>query len=285
MNHPPEISNELYEGDDLRGAGWLVPDWSACGSPLPKVRALTTTRLAHVGRSRAPFDAFNLATHVGDEPEAVAANRQLLRRLLPSEPFWLDQVHGTAVVEVGENWHRPFSPKSVSENDGVPGEESPPVADASFTRQPGRVCVVLTADCLPVLLAAREGQVVAAIHAGWRGLAAGIIESTVAAMGVCANELLAWLGPAIGPLAFEVGTEVRAEFCEQDSGATQHFAAHGEKWLCDLPGLARRRLIQLGIPAPAIAGGRWCTFNDPQFYSYRREAKTGRMASMIWIEA
>lgn len=258
--------------------GWLIPAWQPGAaregrSVLPGVRAMATTRLGLPGASQAPYDSFNLATHVGDAPGDVAANRQGLRHLLPSEPLWLEQVHGIDVVCTDD-----FQPDVVA---------SPPVADASFSRQPGRVCVVMTADCLPILLAAWDASVVAAVHAGWRGLAEGVIESAVAAMGVPPTELMAWIGPAIGAGAFEVGEDVRAAFCRQDVQAAQAFAAKGaDKWFCDLVWLARRRMSRLGISPSAMTGGSWCTFTDARhFYSYRREGRTGRMATMIWIDA
>lgn len=257
--------------DDERG--WIIPDWSECGVELPRIRAMTTTRSGLPGVSRSPFDSFNLATHVGDLSGDVALNRQALRQFLPAEPLWLEQVHGVGVV-------------SADDDEPPAGVISlPPVADACISRQPGRVCAIMTADCLPVLLAARDGSVVAAAHAGWRGLAAGVIEATMTAMGVPPAGLVAWLGPAIGARAFEVGDEVRAAFCRQDAAASQAFLAHAEnKWLADLAWLARRRLSLLGVSPSATGGGRWCTFSDPQrFYSYRREGVTGRMATMIWI--
>lgn len=249
----------------MRG-GLLVPDWG--GAVIPGVRALVTTRESLLGVSAAPYARFNLGDHVGDDPAAVAANRAQLRKLLPGEPLWLNQVHGVSVVDADS------APQGVS-------------ADASHARGAGRVCAVLTADCLPLLLAAADGSVVAAAHAGWRGLADGVIEATVAAMGLAGGDLLAWLGPAIGPGAFEVGDEVRAAFCRHDTGAALAFAPHGAqgsgKWLCDLYALARLRLAALGVSR--ISGGECCTFSDePHFYSYRRDGVTGRMASLIWRE-
>lgn len=261
----------------------LIPDWGgghAAGVP-PGVRALATTRLSLQGCSAAPYEHFNLALHVGDDPLAVAANRASLRRLLPAEPLWLNQVHGTGVV-------------CADTDGGCNDAATVPTADASYAREPGRVCVVLTADCLPLLLAARDGSVVAAAHAGWRGLAAGVIEATVAAMGVPVADLQVWLGPAIGPAAFEVGDEVRAAFCRHDPQAMRAFRAQGrldqqdkpgqpDKWLCDLYLLARQRLAALGVRQ--VSGGGLCTWSDERrFYSYRRAGATGRMASLIWRE-
>lgn len=230
-------------------AGLLVPDWPAPAN----VKALTTTR------------AFgNLADHVDFEKSAVAARRAALRRLLPAEPRWLAQVHGS---------------RCVAAETALPGSE----ADAAVARTPGTVCAVLTADCLPVLFCDEAGSVVAAAHAGWRGLAAGILEATVAAMAVPGDRLLAWLGPAIGPAAFEVGADVVAAFTTDDAGAASAFVAKADgKWLCDLPALARRRLRGMGIER--VYGGGHCTFGDSaRFYSYRREGVTGRMASVVWI--
>lgn len=237
----------------------IVPGWPA----PPGVRALATTRRG--GVSRTPWHSFNLGAHVGDDPQAVAANRALLRRELPAEPVWLAQVHGASCVDAAL---------------AAPGVE----ADASFTRQRGVVCAVLTADCLPVLLCDDQASVVAIAHAGWRGLAAGVIEATVAALGEPGMRLMAWLGPAIGPQAFEVGGEVREIFVDHDAQAASAFAAsaHG-KWLCDIHQLACRRLDALGIRR--TTGADFCTAEDEQqFFSYRRDGVTGRMASLIWLE-
>lgn len=230
---------------------FIVPDWTAQAN----VRALATTR-AHG----------NLADHVEFEKSAVAGRRADLRRHLPNEPLWLNQVHGTRCASAES-----------------PEAEAPTVeADAAVARTPGRVCAVLTADCLPVLLCDEAGTVVAAAHAGWRGLAAGVLEATVAAMAVPGGRLMAWLGPAIGPAAFEVGEDVVAAFARDDGGAAAFVAHASGKWLCDLQLLARLRLRRLGVER--IAGGEFCTFTDEQrFYSYRRERNTGRMASLIWI--
>lgn len=244
--------------------GLLIPEWNGV---LPfSVRAIVTMRDYAEGCSSGPYATFNLATHVGDDPLAVAANRQLLRRSLPAEPCWLNQVHGTRVVAA---------------EDAEPNAD----ADACFSRSPNRVCVVMTADCLPVLFSAEDGSAVAAAHAGWRGLAAGVLEATMAAMNIPSERLLAWLGPAIGATAFEVGDEVRAAFCRHDVLAEQAFTANGSgKWLCDLYLLARQRLAAMGVTR--VSGGGWCTFSDARrFYSYRRDGVTGRMASLIWREA
>lgn len=240
----------------------LKPDWDA----PPRVHALVTTRAG--GESGGPYASFNLATHVGDTPLAVAANRQQLRRApfrVPAEPLWVEQMHGTRVL-AAENYR-----------EGVE-------ADACLSRSPNLVCAVLTADCLPLLFCAEDASVVAAVHAGWRGLAAGIIEATVAAMATQPARLLAWLGPAIGAAAYEVGAEVHDAFCRQDAAAEQAFMPYGQdKWLCDLYLLTRQRLDRLGLDR--VSGGNWCTFSDAQrFYSYRRDGATGRMASCIWLD-
>jgi YfiH family protein len=242
------------------GRHFIVPDWPA----PPNVRALCTTRVGGYGAGA--YENFNLATHVGDDVVTVAANRQVLRNHLPVSPCWLTQVHGTRCVEVDAAW---------------PGVE----ADAGFTRGTVQACAVLTADCLPVLLCDEAGSVVAAAHAGWRGLAAGVIEATVAAMRADATRLMAWLGPAIGPQAFEVGEEVRAIFVAEDAGAAPAFVRRDNgKWLCDLYALARRRLARLGVQH--ILGGDLCTVADrSRFFSYRRDGTTGRMASLIWLES
>lgn len=239
---------------------WLQADWPA---PV-NVRTLITTRQG--GCSLQPFNSFNLGTHVGDDAEAVATNRELLRSQLPSEPAWLNQVHGTHVVNAAEV-----------------GDSSLD-ADASVANQPGTVCVVMTADCLPVLLCNDEGTVVAAAHAGWRGLCDGVLEASVAATGADPASLMAWLGPAIGPDAFEVGAEVRAAFMATDPAADHAFVAIGEdKYLADIYLLARQRLAALGIDR--VYGGDFCTVIDRErFFSYRRDKITGRMASLIWLQ-
>ncbi|WP_028455589.1 peptidoglycan editing factor PgeF [Chitinilyticum litopenaei] len=240
-------------------AGLLVPDW-----PAPAcVRALQTTRLG--GISPPPYASLNLGTHVGDAAAHVAANRALLARHLPSEPAWLNQVHGTAVMNIA-------------------GMQPQPNADASFSRIPNTVCAIMTADCLPVLFCDRAGTVVAGAHAGWRGLCNGVLEATVAAMQTAAGDILAWLGPAIGPDAFEVGSEVRDAFMAHDANAAAAFrpAATPGKWLADIYLLARQRLNAAGIRA--IYGGGLCTVSDSErFFSYRRDQQTGRMASLIWL--
>ncbi|MEW6293458.1 MAG: peptidoglycan editing factor PgeF [Pseudomonadota bacterium] len=237
----------------------IVPDWPAPAN----VRALVTTR--HGGVSAGSYASFNLGDHVGDDPAAIAENRRLLRARLPAEPIWLKQVHGTCCVDAAK---------------AASGAE----ADAAFTRSPGVVCAVLTADCLPILLCDDRGTVVAAAHAGWRGLAAGVIESTVAAMEVPGERLLAWLGPAIGPRHFEVGGEVRDVLIARDPEAANAFVARpAGKWFCDIYRLAAQRLASLGVCR--LASADFCTVRDTgRFFSYRRDGATGRMASLIWLD-
>lgn len=239
-----------------------MPRWPA----PPNVRACCTTRRA--GVSEAPFEHLNLSHRVGDDPAAVFGNRARLaaRLRLPAEPVWMRQVHGTRVLEA---------------RDAGPDPEG----DACIARDPGRPCAVLCADCLPVLLCARSGTLVAAVHAGWRGLAAGVIECTVAAMGVPPSELVAWLGPAIGAAAYEVGVEVRKAFVDRHPGDESAFAPRRPgRWSADLPRLARARLRRCGVVE--VHGGTRCTYSDPErFYSYRRDGRTGRFASLIWLEA
>lgn len=239
-------------------ADCLIPDWPAPAN----VRTLQTLRTG--GCSPAPWNSLNLGDHVGDDPGRVAANRASLRERLPAEPLWLNQVHGTAVVDAASAVQRV-------------------AADAAFSRRPGAVCAVMTADCLPVLFCDRAGTVVAAAHAGWRGLLDGVLENTVAAMQVPPGELLVWLGPAIGPERFEVGDEVRAAFVARDAGAAACFAAHANgKWLADIYGLARQRMAGLGVVH--VSGGNACTVSDAEHYfSYRRDGVTGRMATLIWL--
>ncbi len=240
----------------------LRPDWPA----PPQIVAASTLRSG--GHSSAPWASANFGTHVGDAPTAVAANRAALRQQLglACEPLWLNQVHGTRVVDAA----RPLMDAN---------------ADGSFSRTSGRACVVMTADCLPLLLTNRHGDWVAALHAGWRGLANGIIDAGLAHYPGPRSELLVWLGPCIGPGAFEVGHEVRTAFVAAfGDDANTCFVAHGDRLLADLPALARLRLQQLGVEA--IYGGQWCTYDDEQqFFSYRRQPISGRMASLIAINA
>jgi hypothetical protein len=239
---------------------FLRPRW---GAP-PGVHAACTLRAG--GASAAPWDTLNLGGHVGDEPAAVAENRRRVAAALalPSGPCWLEQVHGTHVADA----------------DAPAGAAGP--ADAAVTRLPGRVLAILVADCMPVLFASDDGAVLGAAHAGWRGLAGGVLEATLAAMRVPAQTVHAWLGPAIGPAAFEVGDEVRAAFLAQDTGAGAAFAANARgRWQCDLELLARRRLAAAGVRQVAAAG--LCTASRPrECFSFRRDGRTGRMAALLW---
>ena len=244
---------------ELDPGTWLIPEW-----PAPsRVRALSTTRSG--GVSEGPFDSLNLGDHVGDDPAKVQENRARLRAAaaLLAEPVWLRQVHGTQIIDAG---------------DASPGTE----ADGSVAFDPGVVCAVMTADCLPVLFCDREGSRVGVAHAGWRGLAAGVLEATVRALDCEPSRLLAWLGPAIGPEAFEVGDEVRAAFVAKHRAAESAFLPSPRgRWRADLYALARLRLSEAGVDA--LFGGGFCTYADSErFYSYRRDARTGRMASLIW---
>ncbi len=237
----------------------IRPDW-----PAPaRVHAWSTLRAG--GVSAAPWGSLNLGAHVGDDPDAVVANRERLahRLQLPSQPLWLQQVHGTRVR---------------------PAADADACADACLADRPQQVCVVMTADCLPVLLCDRAGSKVAAAHAGWRGLLDGVLERTVVAFDGEPGQLLAWLGPAIGPRAFEVGDEVRDAFVTEDGAAARCFVANRDgHWLADLYGLARLRLARSGVHA--VFGGGRCTYSEPAcFYSYRRDGVTGRMASLIWLQ-
>lgn len=243
---------------------WVVPAWRAPAG----VHAVVSTRQGP-GVSVGPYGRFNLGARSGDEPAAVCANREALQAALglPHAPRWLEQVHGTGVFEV--------------RGDAAADE---PRADAAVTRERGRPLVILTADCLPVLLCGDDGAVIAAAHAGWRGLAAGVIERTVAAMATDSAQVQAWLGPCIGLTSYEVGDEVRAAFVDGDAGATSCFVpTRPGHWRCDLAALARRRLAAIGVTR--VAGGGFDTFTDARFYSYRRDgARSGRFASLIWLE-
>lgn len=243
----------------------IVPDW-----PAPAcVRAYGSTRAG--GVSPAPYAGLNLAAHVGDAEHAVRHNRARFAAALalPAAPVWLDQVHGARVVDAAA--HTALS--------------AVPQADAAYAECPDAVCAVLTADCLPLLLCNAAGTCVAAVHAGWRGLAAGVIEATVHALGQDPATLLVWLGPAIGLRAFEVGPEVRAAFIDHGAQAASAFApARPGKWLADIYQLARLRLAACGVTR--VYGGQWCTYSEPaRFYSYRRDGVTGRMATVVWIKS
>lgn len=243
---------------------WLTPDWSAPAH----IRAYSTLR--HQGVSQGAWSSWNLATHVHDSAAHVAQNRELLVSALrlPSEPVWLDQVHSDRMLLLDDT----ISNANLQ-------------ADGSFTRQLARVCVVMTADCLPVLMTNRAGTEVAAVHAGWRGLAAGIIEKAVQCFQCPVTDVMVWLGPAIGPDAFEVGEDVRQVFMQSDPMAESAFIASGHgKYLADIYALAKQRIQAVGVNA--VYGGGHCTVTEAErFYSYRRDQDTGRMASLIWIEA
>jgi polyphenol oxidase len=279
----------------VNAAPLLPADWPA----PPGVVAFTTLRHG-AGESAPPFDTFNLGARCGDDPGAVAANRAALATLagLPAAPHWLRQVHGTGVVRLtrdciapspacggGLGWGRAPQARE-SAREPLPESDIPdePEADAAVTDASGAVLAILTADCLPVVFAADDGSEVAAAHAGWRGLAAGVLEATVAAMRTPPGRLLAWLGPAAGPQAYEVGDEVRDAFLAQDPAADAAFAAtRPGHWLIDLYALARMRLQRAGLATGAIHGGGLCTISDPsRFYSHRRDARTGRMATLVW---
>jgi len=246
----------------IEAPGWLSPAWPA----PPGVRAAVSTREVP-GASAEPFERFNLGSRCGDAPEAVAANRAALESMLglPAAPRWLRQVHGAAVAETGAD-----------------GAE--PEADAAVTRTRGEPLAILTADCLPVLFCALDGSEVAAAHAGWRGLAGGVLEATLSHLRTPAGEVMAWLGPCIGAASYEVGAEVREAFIADDEAAGACFVpTRPGHWLCDLAGLARRRLERAGVSA--VHGGGFDTLADLRFYSYRRDAaRSGRFATLIWLE-
>ena len=237
---------------------FLIPDWPAPAG----IRACVTTRAG--GVSLAPFDSFNLGDHVGDDPVDVAHNRQRLTHIFDVQPAWLSQVHGVVVA--------PANPEQIIE------------ADASWTATPGIACTVMTADCLPALFCDRAGTRVAAAHAGWRGLAAGVLEAAAQSLNVEPQDILVWLGPAIGPKVFEVGGEVRDVFIGDMPQAVAAFvpSVNAGRYMADIYELARMRLARCGITA--VYGGGFCTVTDPRFYSYRRSPRTGRFASLVWIE-
>ncbi len=239
---------------------FVFPDWPAPAN----VRALTTTRAG--GASRGPYESFNLGDHVGDDPQAVRLNRERLREMLtlPAEPVWLKQVHGIRVAD------------AITTTAGAE-------ADGAWTDRPGVVCAVLTADCLPIFICDRKGTQVALLHAGWRGLAGRIIDSGLRAMNMPPEELFVWLGPAIGPDSYEVGDDVRGAFLDDDPGTAGAFRPAGSgRWYADMYALARRQLWLRGVCA--VYGGDRCTLRErDRFYSYRRDGKTGRMASLIWL--
>lgn len=255
-------------GSEISGGGvfdLVVADWPAPAN----VRAFSTTRKG--GISREQWGSLNLGGNCGDDPSSVQKNRILLRSLLPCAPTWLQQVHGTAVLDLDSN------------SDG----DADLSADAAITATVGQVCAVLTADCLPVLFCNKAGTRVAAAHAGWRGLVGGVLESTVAAFDRKAGDIIAWMGPAIGPGAFEVGRDVYEAYCGTGEGAYAEnkvaFNPHGDRWLADLYTLARLALARVGVVD--VYGGEHCTYsNAERFFSYRRDGETGRMATLIWIE-
>jgi YfiH family protein len=236
----------------------IIPNWPA----PPNIRALQTTRIG--GFSRAPYDSLNFGSHVADSPLDVARNRMLLNTLMPSEPVWLEQVHGIVVANADS-------------------ASCLPQADACIATHRSAVCVVMTADCLPILLCDQQGTVVGAVHAGWKGLATGVIEATVQAMNVPSKNLMAWLGPAISQKAFEVGAEVREVFIAANPQAESAFVAgQGGKWLADIYAIAHLSLDTLGITQSY--GGDDCTYTDAErFFSYRRDGVTGRMGTFIWL--
>lgn len=237
---------------------WITPDWPAA----PQVRAMITTRSG--GVSTGTYSSFNIGDLTDDDPAAVAENKRRLEALVPGPIRWLRQVHGPRVVHADE----------------VEGRVE---ADASYTSRAGVVCAVKIADCMPVLLASRDGERVGAAHAGWRGLSSGVVENTVDALGVAPERLIAYLGPAIGPKAFEVGDEVREAFCDVDPAAACAFESHRPgKWMADLFTLGRQRLERCGVRQ--VYGGGLCTYSTPKrFYSHRYHPATGRMAALIWI--
>jgi YfiH family protein len=245
----------------MTGLQLIEADWPAPAN----VRAIATTRAG--GVSVGPYASLNLGAHVGDEARAVTENRRRLRTALglSSEPLWLNQVHGTEVVE------------AVS-------RDVPPTADASFARAPGHACAVLTADCLPVLFCDRDGTRVAAAHAGWRGLAGGVLESALRAMSVAPERVLAWLGPAIEQDAFEVGAEVREQFLARSADNEPAFKLNARgRWQADLYDLARRELARLGV-TQVFGGGFRCYADRDRFFSYRRDGTTGRLATLVWMK-
>jgi len=250
---------------------WIVPDW-----PAPRrVKAFVTTRAG--GVSQGEYASLNLGRHSGDDPERVARNRAIVRDLLPAEPMWLAQVHGADVAPA-----RHF--RIEAERTGEYRMPEAPRADACVADAPGQVCVVLTADCMPVFFCDAAGTRVAVAHAGWRGLAAGVLENTLAAMGVAPAHVMAWMGPAIGPDAFEVGPEVRDAFLARDAGAHTAFrAGKPGKYMADLYALARQRLAAAGVGS--VRGGGFCTYHEAErFFSYRRVQQSGRMGAFIWME-
>lgn len=237
---------------------WIIPEWPVA----PSVRALMTTRAG--GVSSGAFESLNLGERAGDDPRNVARNRAILRACLPREPVWLRQVHGAVAIDAAR---------------ALPDAE----ADGAVARTAGTVCSVLTADCLPVLLADRDGEAVGIAHAGWRGLARGIVGNVVRMMGVPVERIVAYIGPGIGSRSYEVGDDVHSAFVDADPGAERNFAAlPNGRYLADLYGLARRRLEAAGVEE--VYGGDFCTASEKRFFSYRRDGITGRMAALVWLE-
>jgi len=237
---------------------WIVPDWPAA----KRVRSLVTTRAGGVSSGR--FAGLNLSARVGDDPQRVERNRAILRACLPADPAWMRQVHGSAVIDAAE-----VGPDTQ--------------ADGAVTRAAGPVCVVMSADCLPIFLSERAGRAAGIAHAGWRGLSGGVVENVVRAMGGSPRGLIAFIGPGIGAHRYEVGEDVRGAFVDQDHGAEESFAPRPDgKYFADLDRLARRRLAAAGVTE--VYGGGYCTASDERFFSFRRDGTTGRMASLIWLE-
>lgn len=291
--------SETGEGRaEIRGSAvfdLVMPDWPAPAN----VRAFSTTRKG--GISREQWRTLNLGRNCGDDRKSVQKNRILLRTLLPGQPTWLKQVHGTTVLDLdapvvvvadeGGTGAKGAAAKGSATNKAAakraavanPNEVVDEGADAAMTATVGKVCAVLSADCLPVAFSNKAGTKVAVAHAGWRGLVGGVLGSTVTAMGCKKGEVIAWMGPAIGPKAFEVGRDVYDAFCTADAEHTVAFKPHGDRWLADLYTLARLALARVGVVD--VYGGEYCTFSDAErFYSYRRDVETGRMATLVWID-
>jgi len=244
----------------LNESNFIIPNWPAPAN----IKALQTTRTG--GLSYPPYDSLNFGDHVGDDALIVAGNRQLLNPFVPTEPLWLKQTHSTIAVNAALT-------------------SCLPEADAAYSKQKNVVCAVMTADCLPILICDKDGSAVAAVHAGWKGLLDGVIESTIKALEIPPQNLLVWLGPAIGPNAFEVGRDVYDGFIQRDPDSVYAFARQNttDKWLADIYQLARLRLKYSGVTQ--IYGGDYCTYTDQeQFFSFRRDGDTGRMATLIWFE-
>ena len=271
--HASAGASAAMSGDSRGGFDWVLPDWPAPAG----VRALSLRRTG--GISSGVYASLNLGDHVGDLAQAVAENRRRLRTAagLPSEPVWLRQVHGTAVADLDQG--EPAGAHGLTGAQGATGGH-----DAAVARRPGRICAILTADCLPVLFAAADGSAVGAAHAGWRGLAAGVLPATIHALGVAPEGLLSWIGPGIGPQHFEVGPEVREALLGLDPAGVDCFTANTRgRFLADLPALARRQLAALRVGS--IGGSHECTYGHPErYFSHRRDGACGRQATLIWLE-